>query len=144
MKTIVLGLVAMAVLAGLGTLETATAAVYSCTPLTGQGAPLAAAVHIYNGSLSTANITAKALSANGTNLNGALSITTNFTLASGNTKIIRWTPPACTGICWDPTQGTNASTVAVTMRIVSDQLIGAGVTWEFNGEKPFPCNLVSQ
>src|SRR5262245_30640271 len=144
MKGILLGLVVVAVLAGAGIRDTATAAIYGCTPLTAQGTPAAAAVHIYNAQAVTANITAKLLTANGTNVNGTLGVTTTFTVPSGGTKIITWTPPTCTSVCWDPSAGTNASTIPVTMRIVSDQLIAAGVTWEFNGDHSFPCSLVQE
>ena len=144
MKGILLGLVVLAVIAGAGAWSSATAAVYACIPATGQGTPAAAAVHIYNAQIATANVTAKLLSANGTNLNAGLGVTTTFTIAAGNTRIIRWTPPTCTGLCWDPAQGTNASTIPVIMRIVSDQLIAPSITWDFNGDHAIPCNLVNE
>src|SRR5262245_17713264 len=97
---------AVAVLPG-----SAAAFVYSCVPAQGASHSNTTALSLNNAQIVTANVTVKVQAANGTNLNASLNpaVTQNFTIPAGNTKIIRWQQPVCTGFCNDPSQGTNAS-----------------------------------
>src|SRR5262245_40406905 len=149
MKNVVLAVIACVALSGIVVFGpgSAEAFVYVCGPLSlplGGGANSSSAT-IYNASLVTANVAAKFLHKNGTNLSGTTPQgqsgtypgqkgRTTVAIAAGNSLVLS---------CLSPT--TNADNIrpgsAVTLRVVSDQPIA--VNWASTGSSsPTPCNFV--
>lgn len=138
MRRIVLTFAAVAIAAVVCSPGSAAAFVYSCVPGTGVAQ---SSVHLYlnNAQVVTANVTLKLQASTGANLNAAHGVTQTFTIAAGNTKIVTWTV-TCTGACSDLAQGTNATTVPVNVRVVSDQELGVGLNIAGGGDHPMQCN----
>lgn len=121
----------------LGTFQATAAApyVYGCTPASFNNGGNISFARIYNGQTSTANVTFKAIAFDGTNLNSALSLTTNITVAAGKTNVVTWTSP-------NVNPDTN-NTAPLTLRLVSDQSIEASVTVSFGATQELvPCTYL--
>ena len=119
----------------------AAAFVYSCVPAQGPSSGNSTVLYLNNAQIVTATVTVKVQASTGANLNGALGVTQNHVIAAGNTKIIFWTQPACTGFCHDTSLGTNATTIPANVRVVSDQELGVAINTTVAGAANLlPCN----
>lgn len=139
MRRIVLTLAAVVTAAVVCSPGSAAAFVYSCVPGTGIASGGLVALYLNNAQTVTANVTLKLQASTGANLNAAHGVTQNFTIAAGNTKIITWTP-TCDTVCYNLAAGTNATTVPVNVRVVSDQELGVGLNLTGGGDHPMQCN----
>lgn len=114
------------------------ASVWACTPASqpssGGGQP--ATLHIYNGSVVTANVATKLLTKTGTNLAGVQipgqpggtlypgqTGPTTVAVPAGNTLLVQWNLPS--------TDGTLSGNVPSVVRVVSDQPIVVGIVNSF-------------
>jgi hypothetical protein len=89
--------------------------VYGCATLNlpGMGGTETAVMTIYNGSATTANLTRKILSGNGTQLQAALGVASTATLGATKTSTTSWS------VAHD-TPSESSATVQNSVRIVSD------------------------
>jgi hypothetical protein len=115
--------------------------VYSCDPGSPSGGGNNNAVYLYNGQATTANVTFRVLTANGTNITAGLGLPSTFTVAPTNTKVMVYVPPPGlnSSFTWDP---QNVSTTVATLRIVSDVALGVGVNLFNGGDHNQPCPLI--
>jgi hypothetical protein len=120
----------------LGPLATSATApfVYGCGPAARSNASSAESrAVLYNGSAATANITLKLLASDGTNLSGLMVPAGSvFSIPATTTRWISWTYPLAA-----PT----SPTVPISVRIVSDQSIAAGLFVQ-NGAIIVPCSYL--
>jgi len=124
--------------------------VWVCTPANYfSGSNTNAAIFVFNGSSSTANVAVHLLAKDGTNLAGlAVPVsmgnppatypgqtgTNTVPLAAGNTLLFKWT----TAVSDFDLSGNVPATATVT----SDQPIAVGSNIEFSGFHPVPCSLL--
>lgn len=123
--------------------------VWVCTPANYfSGSNTNAALFVFNGSASTANVAVHLLAKDGTNLAGlAVPVSGNppatypgqsgnatVPLAAGNTLIFKWTT-AVTDLDF-------TGNVPATATVTSDQPIAVGSNIEFSGFHPVPCSLL--
>src|SRR5262245_5823890 len=146
MKGSVLALVALSVLTGIAVWGpgSAEAVVYACSPvasigLSGNGT--SAQLTIYNPNPVTANVAAKWLRKNGTNLAGVTipgfgpsvypgqTGANTVTVAPGETLLVTYV--------YGDTNPTLTGDVAVTIRVVSDQPLNVG--WNYGSSWSFMC-----
>ena len=125
--------------------------VWVCTPANYfSGSNTSAALFVFNGSSSTANVAVHLLSKDGANLSG-LSVPTapgggtpatypgqtgasTVPLAAGNTLVFKWTTAV--------TDLDLTGNVPATATVTSDQTIAVGSNIEFSGFHPVPCTLL--
>lgn len=125
--------------------------VWACTPANyNSGSNTNAAVFVFNGSSTTANVAVQILNKDGVNLTGhSIPIapggpppttypgqtgTSTVPILSGATLIVNWLMAY-----GNPASGGD---VAVTVKIVSDQPIAVGANVEFSGFHPMMCAYV--
>jgi hypothetical protein len=122
--------------------------VWACTPANYySGSNTNAAVFVYNGSATAANVAVKILNKTGANLSGVpvpgappgtvypgQTGTSTVPLAPDNTLIVNWLSAQ-----GNPADGGN---VPATVRVSSDQPIVVGSNVEFSGFHPGICGLV--
>jgi hypothetical protein len=96
--------------------------VYGCTTpnLPGFGGSENVVMTIYNGSATTANLTTKILSGNGTQLQAGLGVASTSTLGATKTKTVAWVVAHS-----DPSE--TSSTAQNAVRVVSDVPISLGI-----------------
>ena len=146
---LVLGLIALVVVAGVAVGSAEATVVWGCTPanfFTGSNVP--GSIFVYNGSVATANVAVKFLRRDGVNLAGVqvpgagIGVTypgqtgvNTVAVAPGNTLIVNYTQ----GI---PTDNTFSNDVPASIRIVSDQPIVVGFNNEFSGPHIGSCAIL--
>ncbi len=138
-----IALVALAVAAMVGPFGAAAAApyVYSCTP----GTPIAGGtqtpLYLYNGQASTATVTIRALTPDGTNITAGVGLPNPVTVNPTTTKVLVYTPPPgnMSSFTFNP---INSGTVVGSIRLVSDVALGVGVNLSSGGDHPMNCPLI--
>ena len=144
--TVLVAIVAMTGAAMYGPAAAEAASVWGCTPVSqaSSGGGALNLLHIYNGSVTTANVAAKWLTKTGTNLAGvqvpgAAGGTVypgqtggnTVSVVAGNTLLVQWTQPA--------TNATLDGNVVAAIRVVSDVPIVVGAISSFGVSLGMTC-----
>jgi hypothetical protein len=124
--------------------------VWVCTPAhfpNGGGGPRDD-VYVFNGSGTTANIAVNILDKDGANLTGVTipgsnpaktypgeAGATTVPLLAAHTRDVQWVMP---------NTGANDTNVAFSVRVTSDQPVVVGANFQFNGNLPSQCSLLSK
>jgi len=129
--------------------------VYVCTPINYNNAGTTTEfLFVYNGSGSTANVSANFLNKNGTNLSGAPIAISPGTIPPGDpaplypgqtgTSTVTLAPANTMMLSWFTAQGNLATdtNVAITLRVTSDQPIVAATNTVWSGFNVVPCALL--